>query len=106
MAVLHPRTGRSRTEFGPQANVGVWLSFVSRHQSAHRVDHTVGRRWCCHGGSVLGMARPLPHSLKSAALCSAAAMATPYVHGYDLCVLAIAVAFLVKDCLARGFLPG
>jgi hypothetical protein len=51
-------------------------------------------------------ARPLPHSLKAAALCSAAAMATPYVHGHDLCVLAIAAAFLVKDGLARGFLPG
>jgi hypothetical protein len=50
--------------------------------------------------------RPLPHSLKAAALCSAAAMATPYVHGYDLCVLAIAGAFLVKDGLTRGFLPG
>jgi alpha-1,2-mannosyltransferase len=51
-------------------------------------------------------ARPLPHSLKAAALCSAAAMATPYVHGHDLCILAIAVAFLVKDGLTRGFLPG
>jgi arabinofuranan 3-O-arabinosyltransferase len=51
-------------------------------------------------------ARPLPHSLKAAALCSAAGMATPYVHGHDLCVLAIAVAFLVKDGLERGFLPG
>jgi len=51
-------------------------------------------------------ARPLPHSLKAAALCSAAAMATPYVHGHDLCVLAIAAAFLVKDGLTRGFLPG
>jgi len=51
-------------------------------------------------------ARPFPHSLKAAALCSAAAMATPYVHGHDLCVLAIAVAFLVKDGLERGFLPG
>jgi hypothetical protein len=50
--------------------------------------------------------RPLPHSLKAAALCSAAPMATPYVHGHDLCILAIAVAFLVKDGLARGFLPG
>lgn len=50
-------------------------------------------------------ARPLPHSLKAAALCSAAAMATPYVHGHDLCILAIAAAFLVKDGLARGFLP-
>jgi hypothetical protein len=51
-------------------------------------------------------ARPLPHPLKAAVLCSAAAMATPYVHGYDLCVLAIACAFLVKDGLTRGFLPG
>jgi hypothetical protein len=51
-------------------------------------------------------ARPLPHSLKAAALCSAAPMATPYVHGHDLCILAIAAAFLVKDGLARGFLPG
>ncbi len=51
-------------------------------------------------------ARPTPHSLKAAALCSAAPMATPYVHGHDLCILAIAVAFLVKDGLARGFLPG
>ncbi len=51
-------------------------------------------------------ATPLPHSLKAAALCSAAAMATPYVHGYDLCVLAIAVAFVVRDGLTRGFLPG
>jgi hypothetical protein len=51
-------------------------------------------------------ARPVPHSLKAAALCSAAAMATPYVHGHDLCILAIAAAFLVKDGLERGFLPG
>jgi hypothetical protein len=51
-------------------------------------------------------AKPFPHSLKAAALCSAAAMATPFVHGHDLCVLAIAVAFLVKDGLTRGFLPG
>ncbi|HEX4595120.1 MAG TPA: glycosyltransferase family 87 protein [Bryobacteraceae bacterium] len=51
-------------------------------------------------------AKPIAHSLKTAALCSAAPMATPYVHGHDLCVLAIAVAFLVEDGLQRGFLPG
>ena len=51
-------------------------------------------------------ARPLAHSLKAAALCGAAPLATPYVHGHDLCILAIAVAFLVKDGLTRGFLPG
>jgi arabinofuranan 3-O-arabinosyltransferase len=51
-------------------------------------------------------ARPLPHTLKAAGLCSAAALATPYVHGHDLCILAIAAAFLVRDGLERGFLPG
>jgi hypothetical protein len=51
-------------------------------------------------------ATPVPHHLKAAALCSAAPMATPYVHGHDLCILAIAAAFIVKDGLTRGFLPG
>jgi hypothetical protein len=51
-------------------------------------------------------AKPLPHILKAAGLCSAAALATPYVHGHDLCILAIAAAFLVRDALERGFLPG
>jgi len=51
-------------------------------------------------------ARPLPHTLKAAGLCSAAALATPYVHGHDLCILAVAAAFLVRDGLERGFLPG
>ena len=55
---------------------------------------------------MLGVGEAGPHSLKAAALCSAAAMATPYVHGHDLCVLAIAAVFLVKDGLERGFLPG
>jgi len=51
-------------------------------------------------------ARPLPQTLKAAGLCSTAALATPYVHGHDLCIMAVAVAFLVTDGLERGFLPG
>src|SRR5215469_2962099 len=51
-------------------------------------------------------AKPLPHSLKASALCSAAPTATPFIHGHDLCVLAMAAAFLVKDGLMRGFLLG
>jgi hypothetical protein len=50
--------------------------------------------------------KPIPHSLKAAALCIGSVMVTPYVLGYDLCVLSIATAFLVKDGLSRGFLPG
>jgi hypothetical protein len=62
------------------------------------------------GGVAAGVcwswARPLPHSLKAAVLCSAAPLATPFVHGHDLSVLALAVAFLVSDGVERGFLPG
>jgi hypothetical protein len=50
-------------------------------------------------------ARPIPYSLKAAALAAGAVIATPHAHGYDVCVLSIAAAFLVKDGLCRGFLP-
>ena len=50
--------------------------------------------------------RPIPHALKAAALGAAALSATPYALSYDYCILSMAVAFLVKDGLARGFLPG
>jgi hypothetical protein len=50
--------------------------------------------------------RPIPASLKSAALGIASLSATPYALSYDYCILTMAVTFLVKDCLARGFLRG
>lgn len=49
-------------------------------------------------------ARPIPHSLKAASLGFGALLASPYVLSYDFCILTIAVAFLVKDGVARGFL--
>jgi hypothetical protein len=33
-------------------------------------------------------------------------MVSPYILFYDLSILSIAVAFLVRDGLVRGFLPG
>ena len=51
-------------------------------------------------------AKPIPHSLKAAALCIGSVTVTPYVLGYDFCVLSIAIAFLVSDGLSRGFLFG
>jgi arabinofuranan 3-O-arabinosyltransferase len=51
-------------------------------------------------------ARPLPYALKAAVLCIGSVMVTPYVHTYDLCILSVAVAFLVGDGLAHGFLRG
>jgi hypothetical protein len=43
--------------------------------------------------------------LGGAALCIGSVMFTPYVLAYDLCILSIVAAFLVSDCLSRGFLP-
>ena len=51
-------------------------------------------------------ARPIPYSLKAAALCIGSLLAAPHAHDYDACILSIAGAFLVKDGLLRGFLPG
>lgn len=44
-------------------------------------------------------------ALKSAALCLAAILATPYSLDYDLMVLAPAIAFFATDGLRRGFGP-
>jgi arabinofuranan 3-O-arabinosyltransferase len=41
--------------------------------------------------------------LKAAALTCGALLATPYVYMYDLVVLAVAVGFLLRDGLQRGF---
>jgi arabinofuranan 3-O-arabinosyltransferase len=43
------------------------------------------------------------YDLKAAALTAGALLATPYLYMYDLVVLAIAVAFLLRFALERGF---
>jgi arabinofuranan 3-O-arabinosyltransferase len=50
--------------------------------------------------------RPIRYSLQAAALALGAVIVTPYVQIYDLCILAIAVAFIVRDGISHGFLPG
>jgi hypothetical protein len=50
--------------------------------------------------------RPIPYSLKAAGLAIGSVLAAPHAMQYDLCILSIAVAFLVKEALAGGFLPG
>ena len=51
-------------------------------------------------------AKPVPHAVKAAALCIGSVMVTPYVLPWDLCIFSVAVAFLVRDGLQHGFLPG
>lgn len=46
--------------------------------------------------------RPAPYELKAAALAAGTLLATPYVYMYDLVVLAVAVAFLLRLALHRG----
>lgn len=44
-----------------------------------------------------------PFELKAAALAAAALIATPYIYMYDVVVLAVAVGFLLRFGLERGF---
>jgi len=48
--------------------------------------------------------RPVPFELKAAALAAGALLATPYLYMYDLVALAVAVAFLLRFALLRGFI--
>ena len=45
----------------------------------------------------------LPYALKAAMLAAATLLTTPYLFMYDLVVLGIAVAFLIRDGLDHGF---
>ena len=47
-----------------------------------------------------------PFELQAALLAIGALLATPYVYLYDVMVLAVAAAFLVRRALKTGFLPG
>jgi alpha-1,2-mannosyltransferase len=46
-----------------------------------------------------------PFALKTAGLCLATVLATPYTFDYDMMVLAPAIAFMARDGTTRGFAP-
>jgi glycosyl transferase family 87 len=46
---------------------------------------------------------PASYEIKAAALAAGALLVTPYIYIYDLVVLAVAVAFLLRLALRRGF---
>jgi arabinofuranan 3-O-arabinosyltransferase len=124
-------TALAAIAFGPHG----WLSFIDglrdrnaslsldpglvlTLQSVYGLLHWAGAgteiSWVLHAAAAtivavatfVVWAKPVPYSLKAATLCVGSLAVTPYVQIYDLCVLSIAVAFLVRDGLARGFLPG
>jgi arabinofuranan 3-O-arabinosyltransferase len=77
---------------------------------AHGGSETLA--WTAQATVSLGLAvgliwlwrRRVPFELKAAALAAATLLATPYLFMYDLVVLAVAVAFLLRLALARDLL--
>jgi arabinofuranan 3-O-arabinosyltransferase len=70
--------------------------------------------WLLHGAILAANAlliwvvwrRPIAFDVKAAALAAASLLATPYLYGYDLVVLAIPIAFLIRLGQTSGFLSG
>jgi hypothetical protein len=93
---------------------GLELTLQSVYGLLHWAGAGTGISWALHSAvaaivalaTCVVWARPIPYSLKAATLCIGSLAVTPYVQIYDLCVLTIAVALLIKDGLSIGFLPG
>jgi arabinofuranan 3-O-arabinosyltransferase len=70
--------------------------------------------WMVHSVIALGVAflvcsiwrRPVPFSLKAASLSTGVLLVTPYALYYDLAVLSVSTAFLIREGLTSGFAPG
>jgi hypothetical protein len=70
--------------------------------------------WLLHAATVTVSAlliwaawrRPIAFEAQAAALAAASLLATPYLYVYDLVVLAVAIAFLIRLGQTTGFLPG
>ena len=79
---------------------------------AHGAGETLA--WTVQAVATLGLAAGLvalwrsraAYELKAAALAAGALVATPYVFIYDLVVLAVAIALLLRLALQRGFTTG
>jgi arabinofuranan 3-O-arabinosyltransferase len=73
-----------------------------------------GLAWVLHGAVVAATALYVcllwrsraPFDLKAAALATGALLVTPYLFIYDLVILAVPMAFLVRAGRTGGFLPG
>jgi arabinofuranan 3-O-arabinosyltransferase len=99
----HVVLGEGRADFGR-------LQSLFGLVRAHGGDE--GLAWAVQIGASIATAalvvwlwrRRAPFELKAAALAAGTLLVTPYVYMYDLVVLAVAVAFLLRLALQRGFL--
>jgi glycosyl transferase family 87 len=81
--------------FSAARNWGADVKTAYAIQTALAVTLATSLAWLWHSSAAF--------ELKAAALATASLLATPYVLDYDLVVLAIAIAFLVRHGFARGF---
>ena len=90
----HFDTSKLRSLFGLLQTLGlpVSTSLAAHSLMALAIAGLVIWAWRSH----------LAYELKAALLATAAIMASPYVFAYDLVVLCVAQAFLVRHVLARG----
>jgi hypothetical protein len=58
------------------------------------------------GLGLMWRSRRVCYDMKAAALAAGVLLATPYVYLYDLAILAVALAFLLRSALSTGFLTG
>jgi hypothetical protein len=108
-AFLHwmPITGR--VVLGEGAADWSRLQSVFGFMRAHGASETLA--WVVQTASALAVVAgivapwrsPASYEIKAAGLVAGALLATPYIYMYDLVMLAVAVAFLLRLLLRRGF---
>ncbi len=99
----HEILGEGHADFGRLQSV---FGFVRAHGGSESLA------WTAQAAASIALAIALtalwrsraPFDLKAAALAAGTLVVTPYVYMYDLVVLAVAVAFLLRFVLERGFL--
>ena len=92
----HADFGRLQSVFGLIRTHGGGESLAWTVQAAVTFTLAVAMVWLWRSQA--------PFDLKAAALAAGTLIATPYVYMYDLVVLAVALAFLLRYALARGLL--
>ena len=99
----HEILGEGHADFGRLQSV---FGFVRAHGGSESLA------WTVQAAASIALAIAIialwrsraPFDLKAAALAAGTLVVTPYVYMYDLVVLAVAVAFLLRYALERGFL--
>jgi hypothetical protein len=88
-----------------------WEKIQSAFSAARWWGASIGLAWAIQTGvtvaavmSGLFVARGVKSDVRNVVVVAAALLSTPYVLDYDLVPLSVAIAFMVRDGRARGFL--